>query len=71
MGTYLLGLVDGGGRVLQVPDIYRTKTSMYSFYVRDQWQVNRKLTLSYGTRIESFPMPWREGSRGTERKKLP
>ncbi len=67
MGTYLLGLVDGGGRVLQVPDIYRTKTSLYSFYVRDQWQVNRKLTLSYGTRIESFPMPWREGSRGTER----
>jgi hypothetical protein len=67
MGTYLLGLVDGGGRILQVPDIYRTKTTMYSFYVRDQWQVNRKLTLSYGTRIESFPMPWREGSRGTER----
>jgi hypothetical protein len=67
MGTYLLGLVDGGGRILQVPDIYRTKTTMYSFYVRDQWQVNRKLTLSYGTRIESFPMPWREGDRGTER----
>jgi len=67
MGTYLLGLVDGGGRILQVPDIYRTKTTLYSFYVRDQWQVNRKLTLSYGTRIESFPMPWREGDRGTER----
>jgi hypothetical protein len=67
MGTYLLGLVTGGGRILQVPDVYRTKTTMYSFYVRDQWQVNRKLTLSYGTRIEMFPMPWREGSRGMER----
>jgi len=67
MGTYLLGLVDGGGRILQVPDIYRTKTTMYSFYIRDQWQVNRKLTLSYGTRMESFPMPWREGDRGMER----
>lgn len=67
MGTFLLGLVDGGGRILQVPDIYRTKTTMYSFYIRDQWQVNRKLTLSYGTRLESFPMPWREGSRGMER----
>lgn len=67
MGTYLLGLVDGGGRILQVPDVYRTKTTMFSFYVRDQWQVNRKLTLSYGTRLESFPMPWREGSRGMER----
>ncbi|MBL8228996.1 MAG: carboxypeptidase regulatory-like domain-containing protein [Bryobacterales bacterium] len=66
MGTYLLGLVDGGGRILQVPDIYRTRTSMWSFYVRDQWQVNRKLTLSYGTRIELFPMPVRE-DRGMER----
>ncbi|MBM3792565.1 MAG: hypothetical protein FJW31_00555 [Acidobacteria bacterium] len=66
MGTYLLGLVDGGGRILQVPDIYRTRTSMLSFYVRDQWQVNRKLTLSYGTRMESFPMPVRQ-NRGMER----
>ncbi len=66
MGTYLLGLVDGGGRILQVPDVYRTRTSMLSFYVRDQWQVNRKLTLSYGTRMESFPMPVRE-NRGMER----
>lgn len=59
MGTYLLGLVDGGGRILQVPDEYTTRTSMLSFYVRDQWQVNRKLTLSYGTRMESFPYPTR------------
>ena len=66
MGTYLLGLVDSGGRILQVPDVYRTRTSMLSFYVRDQWQVNRKLTLSYGTRMESFPMPQRE-NRGVER----
>lgn len=67
MGTYLLGLVDGGGRILQVDDEYRTKTTMYSFYVRDQWQVNRKLTLSYGTRLESFPMPYRGADRGMER----
>lgn len=66
MGTYLLGLVDGGGRILQVPDIYRTRTSMLSFYVRDQWQVSRKLTLSYGTRMESFPFPQRD-NRGMER----
>ncbi|MCS7025581.1 MAG: TonB-dependent receptor [Bryobacteraceae bacterium] len=66
MATYLLGLVDSGGRILQVPDVYRTRTSMLSFYVRDQWQVNRKLTLSYGTRIELFPMPTRE-NRGLER----
>jgi hypothetical protein len=67
MGTFLLGLVDGGGRILQVPDVYRTRTNMFSFYIRDQWQVGRKLTLSYGTRIERFPMPYREGDRGMER----
>lgn len=66
MGTYLLGLVDGGGRILQVPEVYRTRTSMLSFYVRDQWQASRRLTLSYGTRLEMFPMPVRE-NRGMER----
>jgi hypothetical protein len=67
MGTYLLGLVDGGGRILQVPDEYTTRTTMYSFYIRDQWQVNRNLTLSYGTRIEMFPMPYRNDQQGMER----
>jgi hypothetical protein len=66
MGTYLLGLVDGGGRILQVPDIYRTRTSMLSFYARDQWQATRNLTVSYGTRFEFFPVPTRE-DRGLER----
>ncbi len=67
MATFLLGLVDGGGRILQVPDVYRTKTTMWSFYVRDQWQATRNLTVSLGTRMELFPMPWREGDRGMER----
>ncbi|MCW5965470.1 MAG: carboxypeptidase regulatory-like domain-containing protein [Bryobacterales bacterium] len=67
MATFLLGLVDGGGRILQVPDVYRTKTTMWSFYVRDQWQATRNLTVSLGTRLELFPMPYREGDRGMER----
>jgi hypothetical protein len=67
MGTFLLGLVDGGGRILQVPDVYRTRTTMWSFYARDQWQATRNLTVSYGTRIEMFPMPTRTGGAGMER----
>jgi hypothetical protein len=67
MGTYLLGLITGGGRILQVPDVYRTRTNMFSLYFRDQWQVNRRLTINIGARFESFPMPWREGGRGMER----
>lgn len=41
MGSYLLGLATDGGRLLQVPDEYTTRTAMYSFYVRDQWQASR------------------------------
>lgn len=39
---------------------------MYSFYVRDQWQFSRNLTLNIGTRYEYFPMPTRT-DRGMER----
>ena len=39
---------------------------MYSFYVRDQWQVSRKLTVNFGTRYEYFPLPTR-ADRGMER----
>ena len=38
----------------------------YSFYVRDQWQVTNRMTVSFGTRYEYFPMPTRDG-RGLER----
>jgi len=63
--TYLLGLPTAIGRILQVPEEYNVRTAMHSLYVRDQWQVNRKLTLSLGTRWEYFPMP-RRVDRGLE-----
>jgi hypothetical protein len=66
MAAFLLGLVTDGGRLLQVPDEYHTKTGMYSFYLRDQWQATRNLTVNYGTRYEYFPLPTR-GDRGMER----
>lgn len=66
IASFLLGYSNEGGRLLQVPEEYTTRTAMYSFYVRDQWQVNRQLTLNYGTRYEYFPMPSRT-DRGTER----
>jgi hypothetical protein len=39
---------------------------MYSFYVRDQWQATRNLTINIGTRYEYFPLPTRK-ERGMER----
>ena len=65
-GAFLLGQPSTIGRILQVPDIYTTRASMQSLYLRDQWQVNRKLTVSYGVRWEYLPMPTR-ADRGVER----
>lgn len=64
--AFLLGLPTGIGRILQVPEEYSVRASMHSLYFRDQWQVNRRLTLSLGTRWEYFPMP-RRVDRGLER----
>jgi hypothetical protein len=64
--AFLLGMASNAGRILQVPDEYSTRVWLNSLYVRDQWQVNRKLTLNFGTRWEYFPMPTR-ADRGMER----
>jgi hypothetical protein len=64
--TFLLGLPTTVGRLNQVDDEYTTRNWHYSLYVRDQWQATPKLTLSYGTRWEYFPIPTR-ADRGLER----
>jgi hypothetical protein len=67
--TFMLGLPTTIGKILQVPDMYTTRTQAFSLYVRDQWQVDHRLTLSLGLRWENFPMPTRE-DRGMERYDL-
>jgi hypothetical protein len=66
MATFLLGLPTTIGRVHEVDAPYTTRNIAYSTYIRDQWQVNSRTTLSFGTRWEYFPMPTRAG-RGLER----
>ncbi len=63
--TFLLGLPTNVGKITQVPDEYNTRQSNYSMYVRDRWNVSRKLTLSYGLRWEYYPYPTR-ADRGLE-----
>jgi hypothetical protein len=64
-GAFLLGLPTQVGR-LRLVEPYTTRMSEYSLYIRDQWQATPKLTLSYGTRWEYFPIPTR-ANRGLER----
>ena len=65
-GSFLLGLPDQLGRLNLAVAPYTTRMHSYSFYVRDQWQVNNRVTLALGTRYEYFPTPTRE-DRGLER----
>ncbi|MEZ5356462.1 MAG: TonB-dependent receptor [Bryobacteraceae bacterium] len=64
--SFLLGLSQDSGRIVQYPTVYHTKTKLFSTYVRDRWQVNRRVTFTYGLRGEFYPFPGRDG-RGLER----
>jgi len=67
--TFLLGLPSRVGRLRLNEAPYTTRSWQYSFYIRDQWQIGPKLTISYGTRYEYFPIPTR-ANRGLERYNL-
>jgi Carboxypeptidase regulatory-like domain/TonB dependent receptor-like, beta-barrel len=63
--SFLLGLPDQIGR-LKLVEPYTTRNKQFSVYIRDQWQPHAKVTISYGTRWEYFPIPTR-AHRGLER----
>jgi Carboxypeptidase regulatory-like domain/TonB dependent receptor-like, beta-barrel len=63
--SFLLGVPNQIGR-LKLAEPYTTRNWQYSLYIRDQWQVSSKMTVSYGTRWEYFPVPTR-ATRGLER----
>jgi hypothetical protein len=61
----LLGLVDSYSKSIQFLEM-KTREWQLSWYVRDRWQVSRRLTLTLGLRYEYFPLINR-GDRGIER----
>jgi hypothetical protein len=64
--TFLLGVPTLAGRLLETEAPYTTRTWQYSMYARDQWEITPKMTFTYGTRWEYFPVPGR-ANRGLER----
>jgi hypothetical protein len=63
LSDFLLGMQQRMYNWKQVIQPYLTMNSwQFAGYVRDQWQVSRKLTLNYGVRWEKYPVPTREES---------
>ena len=60
--SFLLGLPQDSGKIYQFPDEYYTRSKSFAFYIRDSWQVSRKLTVSYGGRWDFYPFPKRKGT---------
>ena len=66
IASFMLGLPRESARNFLNGKNLQTRSSQYSAYIRDRWQVRPNLTLSYGTRWEYFPFPVRP-TRGLER----
>ena len=65
VADFLLGAVNYRSTWVMFDDTLRMYARDYALYVRDQWQMNPKLTLNYGVRWELYPVPNR-GGRGIE-----
>lgn len=61
---FLLGIPSGISKSLPWNQI-TSRTKFYRLYIRDQWQVSRKITFSYGLGWEFYPPATRQG-RGME-----
>jgi hypothetical protein len=63
--TFLLGLTTAVGTSAPMESPITTRNWSQGYYVRDQWQATRNLTLTLGLRYEYYPMPTR-ANRGME-----
>ena len=60
--SFLLGVVNNGGAIYQTTPSYYSDTKYFAWYARDQWQVNSRLTVTAGLRLDFFPIPLRNGT---------
>ncbi|MFN0105964.1 MAG: carboxypeptidase regulatory-like domain-containing protein [Bryobacteraceae bacterium] len=64
--TYLLGLTTSISKAVQLFQM-TNREWQYGWYVRDRWQVSRRLTVNLGLRYEYYPLITRADGRGIER----
>lgn len=64
--SFLLGLPGQFGKAYQFYDPMQTREFQQGYFIRDNWQVNRKLNINLGMRMEHFPIMNR-GEFGIER----
>ena len=64
--SFLLGLPGSFGKSYQFYDPMQTREFQQGYYIRDNWQVTRKLSVNLGMRLEHFPLMNR-GQYGIER----
>jgi len=60
LADFSLGLANAMGKDVQYLNPATVRMPSHGFYARDQWQVNRKLTLNYGVRYEIYPFATRD-----------
>ncbi len=57
---FTLGIAQALGKDVQYLNPATVRMPSHGFYARDQWQVNRKLTVNYGVRYEIYPFGKRD-----------
>ncbi len=61
---FLLGTPTAMGKDIQYLNPATVRMPSYGMYIRDAWQVTRKLTIDYGIRYEIYPPPRRDHWEG-------
>ncbi len=65
-GSFLLGVPGSVGKAYQFYDPVQTREFQQGYYVRDNWQATRRISINVGLRFEHFPILNR-GQYGLER----